>query len=156
MKCNKEYNTPGHYAGQSALRQGVLRKPGRNAPRRPPLCKRRVRCWNCRGSSLHMGRAAVIWPESCLSHREGANVSDFKNVSRCSKVKVKIEWKKPNEGDGSKRTEADQRHLLSIRQCTRHRNIRISHAGWASPHVVYLVAPGVHCSYVQYRRASSS
>ena len=38
-----------------------------------------------------MGRAAVIWPESCLSHREGANVSDFKNVSRCSKVKVKIE-----------------------------------------------------------------
>ena len=45
----------------------------------------------CRGSSLHMGRAAVIWPGSCLSHREGANVSDFKNVSRCSKVKVKIE-----------------------------------------------------------------
>ena len=38
-----------------------------------------------------MGRAAVIWPESCLSHREGVNVSDFKNVSRCSKVKVKIE-----------------------------------------------------------------
>ena len=38
-----------------------------------------------------MGRAAGIWPESCLSHREGANVSDFKNVSRCSKVKVKIE-----------------------------------------------------------------
>ena len=38
-----------------------------------------------------MGRAAVIWPESCLSHREGANVPDFKNVSRCSKVKVKIE-----------------------------------------------------------------
>ena len=42
MKCNKEYNTPGQYAGSSALRQGVLRKPGRNAPRRPPLCKRRV------------------------------------------------------------------------------------------------------------------
>ena len=26
----------------------------RNAPRRPPLCERRVRCSNCRGSSLHM------------------------------------------------------------------------------------------------------
>ena len=95
MKYTQEHNTPGQYAGSFALRQGVLRKPGRNAPRRPPLCKRRVRCWNCRGSSLHMGRAAVIWPESCLSHREGANVSDFKNVSRCSKVQVKIEWAAP-------------------------------------------------------------
>ena len=38
-----------------------------------------------------MCRAAGIRPESCLSHREGAKVSDFKNVSRCSKVKVKLE-----------------------------------------------------------------
>ena len=40
------------------------------------------------------GQGSAIWPESRLSHREGAihaNVSDFKNVSRCSKVKVKIE-----------------------------------------------------------------
>ena len=56
--------------------------------------------------------------------------------------------KKPNEGDGSKRIVADQRHLLSIRQWTRHRNIRMCYAGWASPRVVYLVASGVHCSYV--------
>ena len=43
-----------------------------------------------------MGRAAVIRPESCLSYREGAKVSDFKNVSRCSKVKVEIEWEIPH------------------------------------------------------------
>ena len=41
-----------------------------------------------------MGRAAAIWPdlESCLPHREGASVSDFKNVSRRSKATVKTEW----------------------------------------------------------------
>ena len=42
MKYTQEHNTPGQYSGQSALRQDAFRKPGRNTPRRPPLCKRRV------------------------------------------------------------------------------------------------------------------
>ena len=44
-----------------------------------------------------MGRAAAIWPESFLSYREGANVSDFNNASICSKVEIEIECPVPKK-----------------------------------------------------------
>ena len=55
------------------------------------ISARRVRSSiaNCRGVSLHVRGDAAIRPGLCLSHREGAMVSDFKNVSSCSEVKAK-------------------------------------------------------------------
>ena len=66
----------------------------------PPFEKQTARCCACflgapplaDPAQKEAGKREGFQFLSSPSHREGPKLSDFKNVRRCSKVKVKIEW----------------------------------------------------------------
>ena len=75
---------------------------------------------NCRGPSPHTRMDYGIYPGSCLSHRQGAKVQDFRNLSRRIKAEVKPECgpmgesRKPPPAGDSNGPSCDGAHHLRM------------------------------------------